>query len=169
MPSQGEIDEALTKLTPIRFLPDHSLYFTISTKEKLSRLLKPSAQKKSQFDLQLSGKRLKEAYLLLGKDDTKKASINLKRYAQKINDFESQINKADSQNQDISKIIDQAAEDLKHHETLIILIEHKGENRENTHNFDENLSLAQKAFTDAINTLDSLKPGVKNRFKTTRE
>src|SRR6266513_536851 len=72
--NDGDINEALQRIVPFRILPSHPLYFLIKVKEVFDRQLKPSAAKRAEFDLVLSGKRLNEAYALFNKGDIKNAS-----------------------------------------------------------------------------------------------
>src|SRR3989344_6029581 len=75
--SEGQINEAIAKIVPIRWLPSHPLYFLIRAKETFSRALQPSSAKRAGFDFVLSGNRLKEAYLLLENGDLKNTGKSL--------------------------------------------------------------------------------------------
>lgn len=166
--SEGQINEALQKTVPIRFLPNQTLYFLISIKETFNRFFQPSSVKRAEFDLILSGKRLKETYLLLEKDDTKSASQNLKRYAHRIEKMIGQFEKARSQNQTVATLADLTAENLRSHEILFYAIFEKGKLKDDEF-FDENFEIAVDAFIKSVGAIDSVKPGLRNRFKTATE
>src|SRR3990167_9060586 len=72
--TDGEINEAVEKLAHVRILPSNPLHFFISLKENITRFFNASSVKRAEFDLTLSGKRLKEAYLLTEKNDVANAS-----------------------------------------------------------------------------------------------
>ena len=167
--SEGQINEALQKTVPIRFLPNQTLYFLISIKETFNRFFQPSSVKRAEFDLILSGKRLKETYLLLEKDDTKSASQNLKRYAHRVEKMIGQFEKARSQNQTVETLADLTAENLRSHEILFFAIFEKGKLKDDKFNFDENFEIAVDAFIKSVGAIDSVKPGLRNRFKTVTE
>src|SRR3990167_9440494 len=76
----GQINEALAKTVPIRFLPSHPLYFLITLKESITRFFKPSSAERSEFDFILSGKRLKETYMLIEAGELDAALENLKNH-----------------------------------------------------------------------------------------
>src|SRR3990167_10406423 len=98
----GQIDEALLKTVPLRFWPSSPFYFVISLKESFSRFFKPSTVRKAEFDFVLSSKRLKEAYLLLEKNDVKNSSIAVSKYGQRAQTVASELEKAKVQNQDVA-------------------------------------------------------------------
>lgn len=79
-----EVEENLTRLSPVRFLPDHPLYFLISTKETIDYFRQKDKAQKSLFDVHLSGKKIKETYLLVQKNNLEKATDSLKNY-QRVN------------------------------------------------------------------------------------
>jgi len=164
--SEGQITEALQGTVPLRFLPSHPLYFLISAKETINRFFQPSSTKKAEFDLVLVGKRLKETYLLLQKNDIKGASRNLSRYGQRINKMISQLEKARSQNQDVGTLAAKIAEDLRYHEILFFAIDQERQNLGDDKNFNENFEKAASDFTKAVMAIDKIKPGLKNRFQT---
>jgi len=166
----GQINEALQKIAPIRFLPSHPLYFLISAKENVSRFFKSSSAKKAEFDLVLSGKRLKEVYLLIEKGDLTNAAKDLIRYQKRTDKMINQLQKAKSQNQDVVTLSSSIAENFQYHEILFYAINEKGLNlasrMDKNLNFEGNFSGAVSSFTAAINAIDEIQPGVKNRFKT---
>lgn len=162
----GQINEALLRVVPIRFLPSHPLYFIITTKELVNRIFQPSALKKAEFDFTLSGKRLKEAYLLLQKNDSNNASSTLQRYTEKNQDLVKQIEKARSQNQDATALAAKIGDGLQFHEILFAGIEGKWEMMEDSSGFGQNLIKAVSSFSQTIDTIDKISPGLKNRFKS---
>jgi len=164
--SEGQITEALQGTVPLRFLPSHPLYFLISAKEAINRFFQPSSAKKAEFDLVLTGKRLKETYLLLQKNDTKRAGKNLNRYGQRVNKMISQLEKARSQNQDVVTLASKIAEDLRYHEILFYAIDQKRQNLGVDKSFDQNFENAASAFTKAVMAIDNIKPGLKDRFQS---
>src|SRR3989344_6465925 len=123
--SEGQINDALTKTVPLRFLPSHPLYFLINIKEIISRFFQPSSVEKARFEFILSGKRLKETYLLLEKGDVKNTSKSLRKYSKRLDSMKRQIEKARSQNQSVVAFTDEIAEGLKLHEILLSAISRK--------------------------------------------
>ena len=164
--TEGQVNEALAKTVPIRFLPSNPLYFLITVKETVSRFFRPSSLEKARFDSILSGKRLKETYLLLEKGDIKNASKSLRRYLKRLDSMNRQTEKARSQNQSVVAFIDETAEGLKLHEVLLSAISKKWQNYQEGYNFDDNFDAAFGEFINTILTIDNIKPGLKNRFKT---
>lgn len=161
----GQINEALAATVPLRFIPSHPLYFLITIKETGLRMLKPSSVKKAEFDFILCGKRLKEVYLLLEKNDVKNASRVLTRYSKRLSIMTAQMEKAKSQNQDTTALVDQIVEGLGRHEILLAAIEDKFALMEDSFSFDEKYKSAVEEFIGTIKRLEIIKPGVKNRFK----
>ena len=155
--SDGQIDEALQKTVPLRFLPSHPLYFLIVVKESSSRFFQPSALKKAQFDFILSGKRLKETYLFLEKGDVKSANRSLIKYAERLAKMNTALERARSQNQDVTTLAAEIAEGLRFHEVLLFAIDKK-----------QRLILDQSAsaFVKTVQVINNIMPGVKDRFKT---
>ena len=47
--TEGQINEALAKTVPLRFLPSNPLYFLITAKETVSRFFRPPSFKKVPF------------------------------------------------------------------------------------------------------------------------
>lgn len=164
-PTGGDINEALEKTVPTRFLPSHSLYFLITVKENFSRFFKPSSREKAEFDFVLMGKRLKESYLLLQIDDVEGASDGLKRYSDRSEIFRSQIKKAKGQNQNVADIAENVSNNAVFHETLIFAISDEFAMHQDAFNFDKNFEEAQNAFISMINVVDGIKPGIGNRYE----
>ena len=157
--SGGRIDEALAQTVPIRFLPDHPFYFLITLKELVTRFFKPSARERAEFDFILSGKRLKESYLLSKNNNLNEARKNLNRYVSRLNKMRAQIEKARTQNQDIAKQIDVISEGFESHKTFLIyfLGEHD--------TFGQKLMSSVEAFDEAVRAIDIIKPGIADRFQ----
>ena len=162
--SEGQINEAIAKIVPVRWLPSHPLYFLITAKETISRILQSSSANRAQFDFVLSGKRLKEVYLLLDRGDVKSANKTLLRYSSRLAAMDTQLEKARSQNQDIAEIVAEMAEGFKNQEVLLFAISKKGSADDS--NFDNSLSTAQSSFIKAVFEINNVRPGVKDRFKT---
>jgi len=163
--TEGQINEALQKTVPIRLLPSHPLYFSISAKEAISRFFQPSSIEKARFDFILLGKRLKETYLLFEKGDFKKGSKNLKRYSQRASSLVKQMEKARAQNQSVVAFADETAQELQFHEILLSAIANKWQNTKE-YNFGDNLNSAVGDFVKVVLAMDNVQPGLKNRFKT---
>lgn len=164
--SQGQIDEALEKTVPVRFLPSSPLYILIQTKEIVSRFFQPSSSKRAEFDFVLSGKRLKEIYLMTKNGDIKDASSNFARYDKTLDRMIDQIEKARSQNQEVTPLIDRIVEGLQAHETLLYAIYGDFKEGEDQFNFDENFKIALEAHGRTVLAIDRIKPGIKTRFNT---
>ena len=154
----GQINEALAKTVPIRFLPSHPLYLLITLKESITRFFKPSSAERSEFDFILSGKRLKETYMLIEAGELDAALENLNRYNSRIGKMIEQLEKARSQNQDIGKQIAFISESLKNHE--IFLIYFLRENDE----LKQDVIGAVESFKSAVLTINAVNPGIKDRF-----
>lgn len=161
--TDGQINEALAKTVPVRFLPDNPLYLLIRGKEAFTRFFQPSSKEKAQFDLVLSGKRLKESYTLLKKGDVKNSSESLKDYAKRMKIFGNQIKKAKMQNQDVASIIGKVSDDLGTHEVLLSASAMFAQ-KDDAYNFESNYSGAIEAFSGVVNVLDQIKPGIKDRY-----
>lgn len=160
----GMVNEALMNTVPIRFLPSNPLYFFIWIKEGFSRFFQPSAARRAEFDSVLAGKRLKESYLLLKNGDIQNSSAALSRYSGKVKSMISQFNKARSQNQDIAEIIDESVFNFSQEEILLSAISEESKNNLGLNNFGVNFNFASEEFARGIYYLNSLKPGVANRF-----
>lgn len=168
VPAEGKVTEALEKTVPLRFLPSHPLYSFITIKETISRFFKPSAKERAQFDLVLSGKRLKEAYLLLNEGKISSSGKALSRYGQRLKSMTKQFEKAKAQNQDIENLLGETAETFKHYEILLSAIEARWQESEDLYRFDESLDEAVSAFSETVEVLDRFKPGVADWFQITR-
>ena len=162
--SGGQVNEAIEKSTPIRFLPSHPLYFLILVKENFTRFFQPAAADRAEFDFVLSEKRLHEAYQLETVDDVKNSSKALKKYSRRIDTTIYQFEKARSQNQDVTAVTDRIIQDLQWEEILLVAIEKESGFRANGHDFEANLATAIGKFKDLVMAIENVKPGVKNRF-----
>ena len=163
-PSAGEINEAVEKLPHVRILPSNPFHFFIRVKENISRFLNSSSVQRAEYDLVLSGKRLKEAYLLMEKNDIKNASISLRRYEQRLQRLTEQMEKAKSQNQDVVELSENIADNLQRHERLLFAISQQTAAYKNSYDFEDNLRRATDGFKETILSIDKIKPGLKNRF-----
>lgn len=166
--TDGQINEALQRLVPVRFLIDNPLYIVSSFKESLTRFLAPSAVKKAEFDMILSGKKIKEAYLLVSVGDIKNTSRTLGLYKKRVEKMANQLEKARSQNQSVDALVDVMAENLRIHETLFFAIDTKRDSFEDAYSFDSNFDAAVAAHAKAVMVLDNIKPGIADRFTTTK-
>lgn len=160
--SDGQINEAILKIVPVRWLPSHPLYFLISIKETVYRTFQPSSAKRADFDFVLAGKRLKEAYLLLDKEDIKNSGKSLFRYSSKLEDMNKQLTRARSQNQDVAAIVAEMAEGFKNQEVLLYAISKKAQGS----NLDQAINDAGASFVKSVFEINNVVPGVKDRFKT---
>lgn len=167
--SEGQVNEALVRIVPLRLNPSNFFYFLIPVKESAERIFKPSSLAKAQFDLVLASKRLKESYLMIENNDVKKSSSSLKRYAQRLDKTIAQLEKARSQNQDTAKFTSELPDDLLVHEVLLSAIYEEWQLKEDGYKFDENFTKAIESFKNAVEAIDRIQPGVKNRFKIVKE
>lgn len=149
---------------PLRFLPSHPLYFLILAKETLQRFLQPSAAARAGFDLVLSGKRIKEAYLLTQSGDFENASRGLLSYSKRLDKLVFQFEKARSQNQEVVPLADRIAEGLKDHETMLATVNQKWQGQEDAYDFDTKMAVAVLAFAKVALTIDNVRPGIRDRF-----
>lgn len=157
-PSAGEINEAVEKITPTRFLPNDLFYFTIGLKENFSIFFKPSSIEKAKFEFILTSKRLKEVYLLYKNGDYKNSNRTILRYKESVDRTIKQIEKAQMQNQDVIVFADKTANDLVFQEKLILYLftsDHKLENN----------NLLIDAFSSIVYKIEGIKPGYRNRYK----
>lgn len=164
--SEGQINEALAKIVPLRIIPSNPFYFFITGKELVLRVFAPSSVKRAQFDMTLAGKRLKESYLLVANGDIKNASLNMIRYGNKLREMTGGLDRAKSQNQDVANLIGEIAENLKSQEVLFFAIGKRTEGLEDGYGFRENYDKAAEAFVDGVNALNNFRPGIRDRFKS---
>ena len=162
--TEGQISEAVEKLPHIRILPSNPLHFFIRVKEKVSQFFNASSVKRAEFDLVLSGKRLKEAYLFTEKNDVANASKSLFQYSRRLEKLTEQMEKAGSQNQDVLELSERIADDLSMHERLFYVLSQKSESYQNGYNFAGNFQKAENEFKETVLAIDNVKPGLKGRF-----
>src|SRR3989344_2657366 len=162
--TDGQINEAVEKLSHVRILPSNPLHFLIRVKENVSRFFNASSAKRAEFDLTLSGKRLKEAYLLTEKNDVKNASRALFQYSSRLEKLVEQMEKARSQNQVVVELSEKIADDMAMHERFLYAISQKSESYQNSYSFDDNLKKSENEFKETVFVIDKVKPGLKNRF-----
>ncbi|HLA04066.1 MAG TPA: DUF5667 domain-containing protein [Patescibacteria group bacterium] len=162
--TDGQINEAVEKLPHVRFLPSNPLHFFISVKENITRFFNASSIKRAEFDLALSGKRLKEAYLLTEKNDVKNASKALYRYSRRLEKLREQMEKAKNQNQVVVELSEKIADDMAMHERFLYAISQKSESYQNSYNFADNFQKAENEFMETVLVIDNVKPGLKDRF-----
>src|SRR3989344_3221200 len=160
----GEINEAVEKLSHVRILPPNPFHFFISVKENITRFFNASSAKRAEFDLTLSGKRLKEAYLLTEKNDVKNASKALFKYSRRLEKLTKQMEKAKIQNQVVVELSEKIADSMEMHERFLYAISQKSESYQNSYSFDDNLKRANSEFKETVFVIDKVKPGLKNRF-----
>jgi hypothetical protein len=122
LPQKGQVEEHLPRLSPIRFLPDQPFYFLISWKENIQRFLKANARGKAHFDTILSGKRIKEAYLLTKKGNLKASLKTIERYHQRMGILEKELGNAQKQGADVMATLDLLADNLFRHQDLMAQI-----------------------------------------------
>ena len=162
--TEGQITEAVEKLPHIRILPSNPLHFFIRVKENVSRFFNASSVKRAEFDLVLSGKRLKETYLLTEKNDVKQANISLLKYSERLQKLIAQMEKARSQNQDVLELSKKTSDALEMHESLLWAISQKSQDYQNSYNFRDNFLKAKEEFKETVLAIDNVKPGLKDRF-----
>lgn len=163
--SEGQINEALTGLVPLRFLPSETFYFTIRAKEMLQRFFQASSAARAQFDLVLCGKRLKESYLLLEQGDVKNSSETLDSYSERLIKMVAQLEKARSQNQDVVPLVDIIAGELEIHETILAAINREWQGQGDSYDFDTNFADAIFGFRKAVSAINNVRPGLKDRYE----
>jgi hypothetical protein len=122
LPQNGQVEEHLPRLSPIKFLPDHPFYFLITWKENAQRLLKADSARKAHFDTILAGKRIKETYLLTKKGNLKTSLETVKRYGNQMERLEKELTNAQKQGADVITILDLLADNLFRHQDLMAQI-----------------------------------------------
>ena len=162
----GQVNEALGKIVPIRFLPSHPLYFSIRIKETFARMLKPTAEKKASFDFIVAGKRIKETYLLFLQNDLESTNKSLASYGLQLEKFNSQFEKAKSQNKDVTQLTMETAEGLRDQEMLLSAIFQKSKENETFDELDVGFDDAFSNFGRSVFLVNEVKPGLKDRFKS---
>lgn len=157
---QWEVDESLVRLSPIRFLPDHPLYFLITSKEKFDHFRKPDKADKALFDAFLSGKKIKEAYLLVQKNKLAQALQSLKNY-QKINKrLVEELTQATNQGLPVFEAKALLADNLERHLKIIIVLANSSSNPE----FKQELAKSVEAAKNSAKLLESHLPDAERRI-----
>ena len=141
---QGKIDEALNNLSPVNKLPGEMFYFLISAKEATQRFFKSTPVERASFDVMLSGKRLKEAYLLAKNGKYNKVSESLKRYNQKVDDIFKQLAKIEKRNLSNLTVLEKLQRSAFYQQRLFAAI---NQVKDGDESFKENLHLAGEAYT----------------------
>lgn len=159
----GQVNEALNNLTPVRFLPNNPLYFLIRGKEIVARLFQPSFRERAQFDYSISSKRLKEAYLISTRGDMNKINGELGSYIKTLGKIEGQLEKARSQNQDITVVVDKIADNLQFQEVILSALGTL--KNQDTTDYKSKLEESLDSLGMFVLYLDKIKPGVKGRFQ----
>lgn len=164
--SEGQINEAMEKIVPLRFLPGHPLYFLIVIKESFNSFFQPSSAKVAQFQAVLSGKRLKETYQLILESKNPEAFDNLVKYQSTNKKVIEKLQKAIGQNQEVTPLAMEIAEDLKSQEVLFYAILINDAGLISNDNYKSRFEKAVESFISVVMTINNIKPGIKDRFKT---
>ncbi|OGD85799.1 hypothetical protein A2Z23_00770 [Candidatus Curtissbacteria bacterium RBG_16_39_7] len=122
LPQNGQVDEHLPRLSPIKLLPDHPIYFLITWKENAQRFLEGNVSQKAHFDTILAGKRIKETYLLIQKGNFKTSMGTVKRYSKQMERLEKELSGAQKQGADVVTTLDLLADNLFRHQDLMAQI-----------------------------------------------
>lgn len=166
--SAGQVQEAEAQIVPLRFLPSSPFHFLILAKEMVDHFFQPSSAKRAGFDLILSGKRLKEAYMLLQQDEDRLAADALDRYSSRLLKMSENLNRARSQNQETKPLAETIGNSLKSHEALLFAISQFAGTSDNSR-LNISFANALDSFTNAIFVIDNIAPGMKDRFKNASE
>ncbi len=164
--SEGQINEAVQNIVPLRFLPGHPLYFLIVVKETFNSFFQPSSAKVAQFQAVLSGKRLKETYQLILEGDNSNAFNNLEKYQKTNIRVIDKLQKAIGQNQEVTPLAAEIAESLKSQEVLFYAILNHDKELMNNNDYKIRFENGVESFISVAMTINSIKPGIKDRFKT---
>jgi len=157
----GQINEALGKIVPVRFLPTNPLYFSITLKEVVLRFFKPSAVKRAEYDFILTSKRIKESYYIYNNGDLRHLGRALGSYSKRVDITIGQIEKARSQNQELSMLADEIIDGLEMQEILLRYLRI----REKETGTVLEMTAAVSSFEHLVNVIDNIKPGIKGRYK----
>ena len=156
-PTQAQINEALLQLPHVRIMPDNPFYFVITLKEKISWLVCPNQAKKAQFDLTSSSKRLKEAYLLVQKNNFKKSKKVLSSYQKTLEKMTGELEKAKKQGQDITQLLDKTQNSFLAQKTILSQLYAQDGVKNQMGN--ETLA-AQKSLIESAKKLGELRPDI---------
>lgn len=160
-----QVNEALEKITPLRFTAGSKLAYLVRIKESITHFFKPSSAKKAEYDLRLSGKRLNEAYILTNEKKISKATGSLKSYKKLMDRMAHEFEKARSQNQDIAGLVGTTADVLKYHEILLASI--YASSPEDDVYYDAMVG-AIESFKKSVLALNNIKPGISDRFDSVK-
>ena len=155
-----EIEETLVRLSPIRFLPDHPLYFLLALKEKVDHFTKPDKTAKALFDAHLSGKKIKEAYLLSQKNKFGDAQKSLKNYQKVGQRLRDELTQAASQGLPVFEIESLLADNLVRHLKIIIVLVPKSPDQD----FKQELSKSLESAVEIGKLLEKHLPDAKERI-----
>lgn len=122
IPQKGQVEEHLLKLSPIRWLPDNRFYFLIVWKESIQHLLKANTAKKAYFDTILTGKRIKEAYLLAQKGSLPLSLQTTIRYTKQLKRLEKELTAGQTQGADVMATLNLLSDNLFRHQDLMAQI-----------------------------------------------
>ena len=156
-PTQAQINEALLQLPHVRIMPDNPFYFAVLVKEKISWLICPNPAKKAQFDLTSSGKRLKEVYLLVQKNNFKKSKNVLSSYQKTLEKMTGELEKAKKQGQNITQLLDKTQNSFLTQK--IILSQLYAQDGVKNQMGNETLA-AQKSLIESAKKLGELRPDI---------
>lgn len=155
-----EVDEALLKLSPIRFLPDHPLYFFITLKEKFDHITKPDKATKALFDINLTGKRIKESYQLVQKNKLTEAKSSLKSYQEVSLQLRSELTEAASQGLPVFEVEKTMADSLERQLKIILVLAQKGTDED----FEEELANSVESIKLSAKLLEKHLPDAAERI-----
>lgn len=158
-----QVNEALMRITPLRFAAGSKLSYLIRIKESITHFFQPSSAKKAEYDLRISGKRLNEAYALTNEKKVSKAKDSLRSYKKLVDRMANEFEKARSQNQDIAGLVGATADVLKYHEILLSKI--YSTSVEDEAYFDA-MEQAIESFKQAVLAINNIQPGISDRFES---
>lgn len=161
---QNQILEVQETTPPLKFLPDHPLYFLITLKEQVQRLTKPNVLEKAKFDIVLAAKRAKEAYALSQKGNLKSTSQSLLRYSQKIEHIKNDLEKVKKQKKDLTEIIELLVSHLEKHQVFFTQIYHEV-NEYKRKELLVGLEKSREGLKTGINIVVREKPNYKERLE----
>lgn len=157
-----EVEENLTRLSPVRFLPDHPLYFFISLKETIDYFRQRDKVKKALFDVHLAGKKIKETYLLVQKNNLEKATNSLKNYQRVSQRLGTELTEAINSGLPAITAAKVLSEDLERHLAIIIFLSYQSSEAE----FRQELSDSVKTLKTTAKLLEKHFPGAAQRIES---
>jgi len=156
-PTQAQISEALLQLPSVRWIPGQPFYFAITLKEKISWLIRPNPAQKAQFDLTTSGKRLKEVYLLVQKNDYKRGKETLSNYKKTLEKAASETEKAQTQGQNPVQLLNNVQNSFA---TQKIVLDQLYATESAKEQMGNEISDAQKSLLAAAKKLEKFRPDI---------